>query len=321
MSETVLIDAATVAAGAPTDVVAHFMAVPGIQFRVVCDNVYTARFYVADEDFTDVADAAELDGTADVEHAATTGLVYDVDPGAYDYVACVVTNEGVDDATVTVATGYELVAQAPTALFTVAEARAFVHRSVTPLADTSAFTDAAIIAEEAAVRELFTQACRIAFIPTEATETLDGNPSRVLRLGRHNPLREHPQRPVSVSAASIDGVALTATELENVKAYPSGRLARVDGASWTSSTGYQELAVEVTYVHGWASVPEQIKTAALLLMTRHLVGSDVPDEAVSFTDGGASYQFPRPGQAPHWTGYDAVDAVLRAFEEDRVRFG
>lgn len=80
--------------GASTPVLAEWVAVPGVQFRVVCDRPYTARFYVADGDFTAIVDAVELPGTAD-SHAATTetGIVYAVDPGSYAYIACVVTND------------------------------------------------------------------------------------------------------------------------------------------------------------------------------------------------------------------------------------
>lgn len=205
-------------------------------------------------------------------------------------------------------------------LFTVSEARSFVARGVAPLDDAGLYPDDAITAKEAEIRELFEQACRVAFLQTETTETLDGADSPVLHVCRRNPLKEVPPRPLTVSAASIEGVELTAGELAALRAHPSGRIVRTDGGTWRAPSGVDDLAVSLTYTHGWASVPEQIHTAALLLCVRRLAGSDVPEEAVSFSDGGASYQFPRPGQAPHWTGYDAVDAVLLAFREARVVF-
>lgn len=94
--------------GASTPVLTEWVAVPGVQFRVVCDRPYTARFYGADGDFTTIVDAAELPGTAD-SHAATTetGIVYAVDPGAYNYIACVVTNDDAQLALITISTRQE----------------------------------------------------------------------------------------------------------------------------------------------------------------------------------------------------------------------
>jgi hypothetical protein len=204
------------------------------------------------------------------------------------------------------------------ALFTVAEARAFVARGTVPLADTVLYTTAVITAAEAEIRELFVNATGVDLFPTSYTEVIDGNVTSALHVARHNPAKEHPRRALTVSAASLDGVALTVTQLANVKAHADGRLVRVDGASWSSSTGYEDLAVSVTYTVGWATVPGPVHLAALQLAVHYLVGSDVPDGAVSFSDGGASYQFARPGQAPHWTGLDSVDAALLAYRENAV---
>lgn len=203
-------------------------------------------------------------------------------------------------------------------LFTVAEARAYPFRSELPLSDTTLYPTAAIVDAEASIRELFEKACGVAFIPTAVTETLDGNRSRCLELGKRNPCIESPQRPLTVTAASIDGTALTAGELAALKAHPDGRLVRTDGATWSSSTGYQDLAVSVTYTHGYAAVPAMIHDAALRMLAVMLIGSDVPESAISFSDGGASYQFARPGRAPHWTGIDYVDSRLAMFAENTV---
>lgn len=322
MAESILVNGATVLAGAASAVEAYLIPVaPELDFRVECSEVHTINFWVANADFSAVSAASELAGTEEATVPATTGTggnVYRIDAGSYDYVAAVVTNDGAVPATVTIAAGYDLVAEAPSALFTVAEARAFTARGTTPLSDTVTYPNAAIIAAEAAIREGFEDAVGVALIPTSETITLDGCYSRSLRLPVKNPAIEIPRRALTVTAASIDGVALTVTELAAVKAHGDGRLVRTDGGTWSSGTGYQDLAVSVTVTHGWATVPHRIHDAALLLAVRMLVGSDVPEEAVSFSDGGASYQFPRAGRAPHWYGYDAVDAVLASFQENRV---
>src|SRR5574343_1532427 len=198
----------------------------------------------------------------------------------------------------------------PTALFTVAEARSYAYRDDFPLGDSSIYPDDAITIAEAAIRDLFTSACGVAFIPTTVTEILDGNASNVLRVSGHNPVLESPRRPLTVSAASIDGAALTAPELAAIRAHHDGRLVRTDGGSWSSASGYQDLAVSVTYVHGWADVPALVKEAALRMAAVALVGSDVPESAVSMSDNGTSFQFARPGAAPHGTSGDYVDARI-----------
>ena len=206
----------------------------------------------------------------------------------------------------------------PTALFAVADARSFIDSGLMPLADTGTFTDAAITAAEVVVRKRFEAACRTAFIPTAVTESLDGTTSNVLRVSHKNPTREVPRQPLTVSAASIDGTALTATELAAVKAHPDGRLVRTDGLTWSSSTGYQDLAVSVTYVYGWTAVPDLIERAALLYCVRILAQGELPLGAADYAEGGRAVRFPYPGVRPHWTGDDEVDSILAEYEEDRV---
>ena len=207
-------------------------------------------------------------------------------------------------------------------LFTLAEARAFVDGGGTPLADTAQYPDAAITACEVAIRELFTSACGIFFVPTSTTELLDGDFTHTLRTSARNPVSEVPQRPLTVTAASIDGIPLTAPELAAIKAHSDGTLVRTDGAWWGSSSAwwggtiFQDLAVSVTITQGWASVPAEIKQAALMLAVRLLVGTDVPRNATSYTDGGASFNLTYAGQKPNWTGDAWIDAVLSRYCED-----
>jgi hypothetical protein len=203
-------------------------------------------------------------------------------------------------------------------LFDLPSARAFTLRSDRPLQVATTFTDDDLLAIEAVVRDIFEHAIGRALLPTVSTCTLDGNAGNLLRLPVANPAKEQPRRALTVTAASIDGSALDATALAALVCHPDGRVVRTDGNSWSSSTGYQDGAVSVTVIHGWSAVPARTKRAALRLAVHYLVGSDVPDGAVSFSDGNASYQFARPGQAPHWTGLDDVDAELLALSETRV---
>lgn len=259
----------------------------------------------------DTATSVAFGATPAADFAALSAtLLVAISPAGSGAVDVTVTNgDGTSDAA-----GFTFA----DALFTIAEARSYPYRNALLLADDSVYPDATITAAEAAIRELFERACGVAFVPTTVTEVLDGNHTRVLDVAKRNPCLESPQRPLTVTAASIDGTPLNAGELAAVKAHPDGRLVRTDGATWSSSTGYQDLAVSVTYTHGWSTVPDLIKDAALRLLCVMLIGSDTPDSAISFSDGGASYQFARPGRAPHWTGVDYVDSRLAMFAENTV---
>lgn len=108
MSETVLVSAATVAAAASCAVEA--LPVPGgterVAFRVACDQPHTIRFYGAEADFSDVANAALFVDETETyvsSTAGTNGALWTIDPGPRPWVACVVTNDGSASATVTVA--------------------------------------------------------------------------------------------------------------------------------------------------------------------------------------------------------------------------
>lgn len=200
-------------------------------------------------------------------------------------------------------------------LFTPSEARAFTRSGLHPL---EGCDDAALVAAEVTVRATFESACRTAFAPRTVTETLDGQRGSVLRVSQHNPALESPRRPLTLTAASIDAIPLTAPELAAVRAHGDGRLVRTDGGTWSSASGYQDLAVSVTYTWGWAAVPPEILEAALVYAVRLLAQGEAPNAQQDWAETGPVGRWPYPGQRPHWTGDDYVDAVLGRFEEDRV---
>lgn len=199
----------------------------------------------------------------------------------------------------------------PTALFSTAEARAF-ETALT----TVDYPDTAITAAEARIRAAITGICGVYFIPTTTTELIDGVASTTIRVSGHNPLKEQPPRPITVSAASIDGTALTVTELADLACYPDGRIVRKTLGSWEGAGNH--LNVSITYRHGWATVPGEIARAALQLLCAQIIKSDISGRARSYSDGVMTYQLGFPGPAPHWFGIDEVDAVLDRFRERRV---
>jgi len=203
-------------------------------------------------------------------------------------------------------------------LYSIPTLRAFTDSGLQPLADAGAYPDAVVLATESVVRGRLEAALRCALLPTTVTEVHDGVVSRVLRVSRENPTHESPRRPLTLSAAAIDSEALSAAELAAVKAHADGRLVRTDGSSWSSSTGYQDQAVTVTYTHGWAVVPDLLIRAALLYTLRILAQGELPLGATEYDTGGPARRFPWPGVRPHWTGDDEVDSILAEYEEHRV---
>jgi hypothetical protein len=190
-------------------------------------------------------------------------------------------------------------------LFTEAEARTFNSGA---LADIVKYPAAEITAKEAEIRESFVRICGVQFVPTMATDEVhDGDGSSSLMLDW--PL------PISVDAASIDGVALTAAELlatdysSGLALHASGKLVRRSGV-WTSGDGN----VLVTYKHGYAAVPYLIKRAALLVAVSELPTNPLPPSADSYQGEGVSYTFGRgDGWQDNWYRMPDVVKALRLY--------
>lgn len=182
------------------------------------------------------------------------------------------------------------------ALFTVAEAKAFVVGGETPLAPVA---DAVITAAEARIKERFEDICEVAFEPTEVTATLDGKGATGLVLP-HTRVTE------------VEGVAIDGTEVDvaDTKLYDYGVLYYSSG--W--GNGVQD--VEVTYTHGYAAVPKAIKWAALVVAVEEIMGSDVTKRAITQTDDIGTFRMSVPdGEKERWYGIPAVDAVLSQYSE------
>jgi hypothetical protein len=198
-------------------------------------------------------------------------------------------------------------------LFTLAEARAFNGGA---LSDVAGFLSADILGKESEIREWLEDVCGVAFIPTESTFLVDGVASNVLHVPAKNPTCEAPRRPLAVSAASIDGVALTATELAAVKAHANGRLARTDGGNWSGSTGYQDLAVSITVAYGWSTVPALIRDAALKILITELPATNVTFAAERWDEGGMAVSFGRgDGYGGNWHRIPDVVKAIRLYNE------
>lgn len=307
MAETILIDAATVAAGDPSDVVAVKLVHPQIQFRVSIDQTYGVAFYVADSDFSDVADAFLLDAYSDTG-SATSGTVYAVDAGAYDYAACVVTNTSLSEATLTVAGGWDVQAEAASALFTVAEARSWDKAQLSSDTD---YTDAVIIAAEASIRERLSRWCGRFFLATSVTNEYHSGDGSALLVLRYPDVQ-------SVTAASVrsddDWTALTADQLASIRVVPEATdTVYYEDGYWPRGVG----SVRVTYTAGLPAVPEMVKRAALDMVVDELCVSNVPWQADSYDAGNVNYSWSRAdGYNGAWSSLPSVMAAVRMYSLD-----
>lgn len=223
--------------------------------------------------------------------AAATGVSFGATPAAVfaslsatQVVANAPAGTGTVNVTVTTAGGTSATSAADqflyvAGLFSVAEARAFDKGQIS----VEDFSDAAITAKEAEVREFLERVCGVNFIPTVHTDEYhNGDWSYSLALDW--PLV------TSVTAVSLRAdttwTALTAGQLTYLQPSDTGILYREDGV-WPA--GFRN--VKVTYTAGWAAVPLEIKRAALVIAATDLPTSNVPWSADSYEAGGMDVSY------------------------------
>jgi hypothetical protein len=199
------------------------------------------------------------------------------------------------------------------ALFTTAEARAFTVGDRQPLANATTYPDAAITAAEAGIAAAFARICGVAFVPTTETDAI------VDATGGNALLLPHPRVTAVAAAAYRWGglattwTALTVEELAALELDPIG-LVRWPGRWWPTGTG----RVRLTYTHGYATPPYDIKRAALILCWRWLVGENLGDRTISASNAsGGVERFAVAGGSlggtRFWFGYPEVDATLARY--------
>lgn len=188
------------------------------------------------------------------------------------------------------------------ALFTTDEARAFKVKGQTPLSSVAA---AEITEAQARIKESFEDICGVAFEPTARTVTLNGTGTRYLLLPN--------TRVTAISSAEIDDDALTVSDVD---VFDIGQLYYASG--WTSGLNN----ITITYTHGHATVPRDIKRAALIVAVDELVNADVLSRATSQTDqlGTFRLSIPDPDKA-RWYGIPSVDSVLQRHRENVTAIG
>jgi hypothetical protein len=174
------------------------------------------------------------------------------------------------------------------------------------LADTTKYPDDVIEAARAEITDLFEQVCDVAFVPRYARDVLDGSGGYAIRVFNRRCSR--------VIAATMDGVALTSSELADITVRPSGWLVRKSGAWNYSFTGRN---ITVAYEQGWPIVPADIALAGLVLCRYQLVSNDISDRMVAFDNdlGTVRLSVPGPGRP---TGIPLVDDTLRRYDESAL---
>lgn len=155
--------------------------------------------------------------------------------------------------------------------FTIAELRA----TNTSFADTTAYPTATLEAIRDGVEGDFEIEGNCAFVTRTATKTLSGDGG--------DTLFPPDTRLQSVTACTIDGTALTATELAAIV---------IDGRMLYREAGWARGSynIAITYTHGYTECPRPVKEAALQVARDRLVPSGLPGNVTSQVVDGIDYR-------------------------------
>jgi|LSQX01.2.fsa_nt_gb hypothetical protein len=194
---------------------------------------------------------------------------------------------------------------APTALYTVEEARTFDKGQVAK----NGYTDAEIEMVEARTRARFARLCGVQFIPTSTDEHLDGDGMSKILLPY--------VRVTAVTACVIydaDGNAyetFAAEDIADLAVYPEGAVVRKTRGSFLKGA----RNVHMTFTHGYEAVPEAIKWAALRVCMWEIVPQDGDQRMTALTADGRTWSMAVAGRAGFYYGLPEVDEVLKEYDE------
>lgn len=258
---------------------------------------------VAGTGFTGVT-AVQFGGiSADFEVSGTTLLAATAPVHAAGAVTVTVTNaDGTSTDVVTFT-------YSGSALFTVAEARAFRQGE---LVDGSLYPTATIEAVEVGIHDWFYRNLGVRFAPyTETDVYRDGTGTRELWVLQH--------RLLSVTACTIydsDGTVsetFDADDLADLAVYGEGKILRRQNGTFLAG----DRNIKLTFTHGYSAVPYMVKKAALVLLHKELINTDVPNTITQMSDGTMHYSFSVAGRGrTEWNGIPEVDTVFRTYNEN-----
>lgn len=140
-------------------------------------------------------------------------------------------------------------------------------RALPSLSSESTFPQARLESKRRVWEYLSETYCGVAFVPRYARDVYDGDGGNELWLTRH--------RARSLRSVTVDGTAVS--DLSEFYIYPTGKLARQDGGSFTS--GYRNVVV--CYEHGYDLPTPDVKEAALKVIEELVLGdrTGVPSRA------------------------------------------
>ena len=208
-------------------------------------------------------------------------------------------------------------------LFTEDDARAFkTVGGITVLSDESDFTSQTILQGRYLVTQFLERRASTSFVRRYGRVELEGDGSRVAALKAATKTHGGPgfrRRPLALVDASVGGTALTAAEISKVHVDRlRGRFTRYDGNVWDAAEPEQPpLNVVLGYEYGHEEVPPEISDAALRLLVRAVVPSDVSSRAQSFSNEDGALRFLFPGVFSP-TGIPVIDEIIGAYDEAAV---
>ena len=144
--------------------------------------------------------------------------------------------------------------------------------------------------------------CGASFVQRYQRDVLNGTDSQSIRVTQ--------LFPETLLAASIDGTALTASEISNTALFEDGTMTRKSD-TWTYTTPGNKVIIE--YEHGIAATaPEDIRWAARTLARYHLLEqlSRIPDRATSINSEFGQIVLSQPGGLNRPTPLNDVNVIL-----------
>jgi hypothetical protein len=179
-------------------------------------------------------------------------------------------------------------------LFSIADARA-----VKPLDNATTYPASKIVEARTLAEQALEDACGVAFVPRYTRQTVTAYGGTTI-LARWPLVR-------SLRAATTDGVALTNSELTDVRVLGTGEI--YHPGRWINGFASTTIA----YEHGHDRPPLRVSRACLLLAKSWLTAGPVDDRATSINTEDGFIALSTPGIRGAVTGIPEVDATIAEY--------
>jgi hypothetical protein len=170
------------------------------------------------------------------------------------------------------------------------------------------YPDALLERKRGSVEAIIERAAGVAFVPRGYRHTF-------LAYRAHDYTIELPHpRIIEVYGITVDGIALTATELADLTV--DARYGRITGGTWGNGQ-----PVVVHYEHGYLTCPEPIREGAIDLTVERTIASATPARATGVSTDVGFMRFTLADGDKHPTGLPDLDAAIELFGEAGVFVG